>query len=306
MTMEFDNHNVTKAQSPTEAQSPADTALRDPAADPGRGWPDSLQHPDQASVKEAASADDADIRAGELEAEIVQTRADMTETIEAIGNKLEPGNVVREAKETVRSATFGKVEQMAMGAQQTWDDVRRGDAGGIVETIRRNPIPAGMVAVGLGFLFMNRASVNGGSSRSWTDQRQAGPYTGYSGFGYGGDAYGRASEEQRWTDAARSTASRTASGVRETFGTVGDNVGEMADQAGETVGEFTGTLADRASQVPERAGEWAQLGTSRAQSLLVRTLSSSEWSPWPLGRPPQCSSRRRSRSDRPLAQPASA
>ena len=49
---------------------------------------------------------------------------------------------------------------MTTGMQETWDDVRRGNASGIVDTITRNPIPAAMVALGVGLLFMNRGAAS--------------------------------------------------------------------------------------------------------------------------------------------------
>src|SRR5215204_7060992 len=97
--------------------------------------------------------DDPEARVDQLTNEIDETRGDLSETLEAIGDKLDPGNIAREASQTVRSATVGKVEQMTYGAQETWRDVRTGNTGSIVDTITSNPIPAGMIALGVGMLF---------------------------------------------------------------------------------------------------------------------------------------------------------
>jgi len=106
--------------------------------------------------QQAPKDDDPEARVEQLTSEIDDTRGDLTQTIEAIGEKLDPSNIAREATESVKGATLGKVEQMTYGAQETWRDVRTGNTGSIVDTITSNPIPAGMVALGIGMLFMNR------------------------------------------------------------------------------------------------------------------------------------------------------
>ena len=96
-----------------------------------------------------AGADDGEVEVEVIVAQIEETRGDLSETIDEIGRRLEPGNVAREAGETVRTAATRKVDDMTTGIQDTWTDVRRGDASGIVDTIKSNPIPAAMVALGI-------------------------------------------------------------------------------------------------------------------------------------------------------------
>src|SRR3954451_9267781 len=81
-------------------------------------------------------------------AEIEETREDLTATVEAIGERLSPANVIGDAKQTVRDATVGRVEETVQTMQQTanrfMDDPARTaqeTGSGIVESIRQNPIP---------------------------------------------------------------------------------------------------------------------------------------------------------------------
>ena len=145
------------------------------------------------------SAGDADLdedssrRARELESEIAHTRAEMSETIEAIQEKLRPANLVSDATEKVKSATTEKVKNMADTASETAQDVMRGSrerAYDMVEGAKQNPIPALMIGAGVAWLLMssrNRGDQYGGSS-TWSRSRTSrGAYS-------GGEDYYRSTE----------------------------------------------------------------------------------------------------------------
>lgn len=177
--------------------------------------------------------EEAELEAERIEADIDRTREQMSETVEAIGEKLDPRNVVSEAKETVREATIGKVEQMASTAGRSAQDT----GAGLMSTIRANPIPAAMTAIGVGWLLMNRRQPYGYGS----DARWSGP---------GSDYFG----ERRYRD---DTGSNPADAVRGVIDRAGASAGEMTDRAGETVGD-----------VREQVGEVAWQARSQVERLL--------------------------------------
>ena len=114
----------------------------------------------------ASDSDDTDRRTREIRAEIEQTRGEMSETIDAIQEKLRPGNVVAEAKERVKSATTERVRQMADSASETAHNAyeqTRQMAGQVVEGARSNAIPAAMICVGTAWLLFDRYRNNRGS-----------------------------------------------------------------------------------------------------------------------------------------------
>jgi hypothetical protein len=98
--------------------------------------------------------------------DIEETREEMTGTVEEIGDRLDPKNIVEDAKQTVKAATVGKVEDMATTAEglatEATETVR--DVGSdVIDTITRNPVPAAMVGLGIGWLIMSGRSSKAGS-----------------------------------------------------------------------------------------------------------------------------------------------
>jgi ElaB/YqjD/DUF883 family membrane-anchored ribosome-binding protein len=203
---------------------------------------------------EVAEGDETNPEVERLAQEIEETRGGMNETLDELGQRLDPANIVAGAKETVREATVGKVEQMATSAGEMVSDAgttARQTGEGLVETIKRNPVPAAMAGIGLGWLWMNRDK---GQSMSWSQSRDgqgrymsgygaSGYGTGYTGQGYGersvGDRIGEAGEEigRRASDVASTvgeTASDVADKARMTAGQVPDQVGMVGQQVGDT------------------------------------------------------------------------
>ena len=167
--------------------------------------------------------------------DIEETREEMTITVEEIGDRLDPRNIVEGAKETVKAATVGKVEDMANTAGSIASDATetvREAGSGIMQTITSNPIPAAMAAIGLGWLAMNRRQSNRGS---WTRY----PY----GSGYGSSA-------DRWSDQARGSGYRDSD--YEQFGSSAQSAG-MTGQGGGP-GELIGQAQERAGEVADRVG----------------------------------------------------
>ena len=176
-----------------------------------------------------------------LETEIQATRHEMTGTVQTIGERLDPANVVQGAKDTVREATVGKVEQMTSNAMDTATDA----GSGILDTIRKNPIPAAMAAIGIGWLFMNRSDGRGSyrSYGGWNDSWRDSERYGYGTYGdyRGGGVTDRAGET---FDQVGRKAGQVAGDVRST---VGSTVGQLPDQVGSTARDV-GWNAERFAQ----------------------------------------------------------
>ncbi len=92
---------------------------------------------------------------GEIRADIEETRQEMGDTLSELGDRLEPSRLVDQAKENVREATIGRVEETAKGVSEM-----------VMETIKRNPIPAAIAGTGLALLWVNRNSGKGSNGYS--------------------------------------------------------------------------------------------------------------------------------------------
>lgn len=178
----------------------------------------------------------------DLENDIAATRDEMTDTVQTIGERLDPANIVQDAKDTVREATVGKVEQMTSNAMDTATDA----GSGIVETIRRNPIPTAMAAIGIGWLLMNRSDGRPSyrSYAAWNDSWRDSERYGYAGYPSSGRDRGVADRAGETMDQVGRKAGQVADDVRST---VGSTVGQLPDQVGSTAREV-GWNAERLVQ----------------------------------------------------------
>lgn len=107
--------------------------------------------------------DESELRTQEIREEIAQTRVDMSETIEAIQERLTPSHLVAQAGETVRNATTEKVKQMANTAEYAADQVMDSS---FARTVKENPIPAAMIGIGTAWLIAKGRSASSGHRRS--------------------------------------------------------------------------------------------------------------------------------------------
>jgi uncharacterized protein DUF3618 len=124
----------------------------------GRGEESPRDYAD-ASATRPGSDEDTDRRTREIRAEIEQTRGEMSETIEAIQDRLRPSNIVADATERVRTATTERVRNMAESAGETARNAlerTREMTGDFTGMGRQNAIPAAIIGVGVAWLVIDR------------------------------------------------------------------------------------------------------------------------------------------------------
>lgn len=187
--------------------------------------------------EEPAGGDDA----AKIEAAIAETRDEMTGTVEAIGDRLNPATIIDEAKNTVRNATVGRVEDMTSTATETLSGATstvQQTGSGIVETIKQNPVPAAIAGLGIAWLWTHRAQGVKSYENGRYGVRQGDWDTGYGGAG-------------------SSKGSMSSEGI-------GDKIGDAADSVGRRVSGVGDLVAD----VPNQVGGGAESVTRQAQRLL--------------------------------------
>jgi hypothetical protein len=221
---------------------------------------------DDATGGAHTTGQDADPETAEKLGEIEQTRAAMHDTVEEIGDRLAPSTIVQNAKETVRDATVGKVEDMADSASQMFSDAgsTAQEAGyGIVETVRRNPIPAALAGIGIAWLVTHRASPQPRSwdRAGWSERRRSGPYSS-----------GLDTDDRGMTGSVGAKA-----------GAVGEKVGEIGDRVGQKVGQGVDSLSEQAERVGDRVGEVPEEMGYRVHDLSEQARTLIQDSPLAVG-----------------------
>ena len=208
----------------------------------------------------------------ELRVEIEETRVEMSGTIDAIQEKLNPDRLkeqvtdavqqqVETVKENIRDATVGRAEQMV---SNVGDSAQRAGSG-FVETIKQNPIPAALAALGIGWLWTKRSSGSSGPQYDYRGSNGGRTYGGRTYYAGGQPSYGRG---QMYGPSSYGYAPGYGRGQayygadqEDDDQSLGDRVGNVTGQAKDRVGDVTGqakdTVTDAASQAKERVGQFA-------------------------------------------------
>jgi ElaB/YqjD/DUF883 family membrane-anchored ribosome-binding protein len=217
--------------------------------------PDALGHdmPDDMSVPPALARRDDNPDAGNsdtsdldgIHGDIEQTRSQMSETIDAIQERLSPQHLVAEAKASVRDATIGRVEHMVDSARTSAQQA----GGGFVDTIRENPVPVALIGIGLGWLFMRGR--NRPRPYPQTAYGRAYPYAYPSqqpnGYGYSQQP-GQYHQADRLRDKTGQLAGQAQDKLQDLGNQVQDKVQQFGGQAQDTLQQFGDQAQDQMLQ----------------------------------------------------------
>lgn len=222
-----------------------------------------------------------------LKADIQQTRSEMSQKINQIQERLDPTRLKEQAQETVRSAVTDSTDALV--------NYVRGNAGDfgytVVETIKRNPVPAALVGLGLGWLIFKSFSSpssdwqdnddytygerhNGGRSADYGDQSRysyeeggqslSGQYQGGSRYG-GTQGYGYSAQSSSGASYSSGSSGQEEPGrVGQVVQSAQEKASDVLDQARDTAGQLTGQVQETAQQ----AGQYVQekVGQVREQA----------------------------------------
>jgi gas vesicle protein len=189
----------------------------------------------------------------EIREQIKDTRSRMSDTLDQLGERLNPHNLKEQVKDSIREATVGRVSHMA---RQARDQVMSAERS-LVRTARENPIPAAMIGVGLAWIMLNRRR-NGHDGYSASASRLS---------DYGDDA-------ERYELGSSSIDGEESHGLRHGVERVRDTAAELGDRVKERASELGETIKDTASSVGERTADMARgvgRGTKRMASAVGDT-----------------------------------
>jgi ElaB/YqjD/DUF883 family membrane-anchored ribosome-binding protein len=176
-----------------------------------------------------------------------------------IQQRLSPERLTREAKDKIKEATIGKVEEMADMAAHKANHWRYS----IMDTIKQNPIPAALTGIGLGWLLMEGMRSPDRQEyryRSIYDYDTHHLYAPEGQEGYYEKDYEPGmvrNVQHKMSDAAHTVQDKTSQAVQ----SVKDTASNVADAVSDTASNVATTVSDTASNVAHGAKEM----TYRAQ-----------------------------------------
>jgi len=232
-----------------------------------------------------ADEQDEDVtrRTREIRHDIEQTREELSETVEAIQEKLRPRNIVAGATQRVKTATTERVREMVDNAGEAAQDAAsyaRERLEGTYDSVRTNPIPAAMIGIGAAWLLMQRSGGNRGyrqnaNSRSYTGGETSRDYTARD-YPYraGNPSWSNASEESGFFHRVRNNPIPAA------LATIGlswlafsDGEGDREVGRDRYAGSYGAYGTDRYRRAPRSGDE----STTEGESLVDRAKESAEY-----------------------------
>lgn len=228
----------------------------------------------------------------QIRADIERTRAGMSETIDALQEKLSPERIMEQvkekvqeqaadaldsAKQAVKDATIGKAGKLMDNVSESVGYATRKlgtamDESTMLSTIKENPLPFMLIGAGLGWLAFNKRSssrsdryykdrlrgdyrsIPGGSDR-WERERR-----GFSGQYGQSEQYGQSqqygqSEQRGYVESAKETVSQVADRTQEAVSSAASNVRNAASTVADKTREQVNYLSEQAGEQARRAGD---------------------------------------------------
>src|SRR6185295_8734140 len=166
-----------------------------------------------------------------IEREIEETRARMSQNIDELGDRLSPSNLKQEAKDAIRNVASDAVSNVGEQARRTGSR--------LVDVIRENPLP--VIAVGAGVTWLLKQRSSGGVS----GDRMAR-------YGYTGPDRRQGGSWQHGTG-VKAKVGDAVSGVKDSMNEAASGIkgraGELADEAQDRMGELGGQARRQTQRV---------------------------------------------------------
>ena len=200
-----------------------------------------------------------------IRADIRETRERLGDTLEEIGDRLNPKHLTEQVKDNLRDATIGRARHVARTAADRVNDTRYS----IMDTIRDNPIPAAMIGIGLAWLLINKRrehtdvyTATSGNADAYRGAAAAG-YTSYGSdadYAYAGAPYGGGTSAYAGGASSGATGGAYAGGTYAagSYGTDADeHESGKLDRARERASDLGHQARDRAGNAAHRARDTA-------------------------------------------------
>ena len=211
---------------------------------------------------------------GVIRHQIKETRVQMGQTIEQIQERLSPENLKEQAKESIREAAIGKVEEMTNKAEREMKSWRRR----LTHTVKENPVPAALIGIGIGWLMISDSDSDDYDSEYYYSSnvnRYQTPSYDRSGrstrSGRGEDRTWAGEKVQELREDAGSAVGRAKEYTSSVAESVQESTSDMMEQAERRVTEIGDQVRETAVDTRDRVRETAADLEARAQQTMRRT-----------------------------------
>ncbi|MEO7095344.1 MAG: DUF3618 domain-containing protein [Polyangiales bacterium] len=198
----------------------------------------------------------------DLSRELEMAKAKVQEEVHAA--KLAVQQELHHARMALRDATVGKVENMVHDARDAVSDAGTS----ILDTIKENPIPSAMLAIGLGWLLLGgkKTSTRRAQTRGSIRNARLDHDDGYGDRGYDG-AYGERSLVERGRGAIGGAMRTAGDGVSGVAHRIQDGASSVANRAGAVMHDVEDSVGSVASRATEGAAHLARDARDEAMYL---------------------------------------
>jgi ElaB/YqjD/DUF883 family membrane-anchored ribosome-binding protein len=213
--------------------------------------------------RDAQSARPSDVEVSrelaEMRRDIARTRAEMAETMYVIRQRLSPEHLKQQAKD----ATVGRAKEAVDDARSQVKSVRQS----AMETIRQNPVPAAMVALGLGWLIVEGKGPRAEYAPSYYSPGYS-RVNQFSGRVQDTDQVGNMAE-QSTAFKAKLAAEEKASQVGDVVEQVQDRVAHLPDEAKAKADELRVEVQQQAEYAKSKVGEYVHQNPLAAGAIAL-------------------------------------
>lgn len=178
----------------------------------------------------------------DIEREVETTRGSLDRTLEALKERMTPGQLVDE----VMDAMGGPVQEMASN---------------LGRRVRANPLPLALIGAGVAWLVFSRG--HSAERRSWRSSDDydfepdyaGAPQSGYLGMDYDPNTVGQEGDGDGRIERVKNAARGGADRARQAMSSARSAVSDRADDARQRAGQLADTARQRASEYGSRARE---------------------------------------------------
>lgn len=211
-----------------------------------------------------------------VRSQIDATRSRLSSHLDKIQERLQPETIKQQAQDAIQNALTDSMEsakeQVNGYVQQIdWNDVRDG----VLDSVRRNPVPAALIGIGLGWMFLN----GGRNGENSTNRRRRNaaqpPYQHGLGWreetpqmgvpGKKGDK--RQNGENHYSAQSESSGESLGAQVKEKTSEI---VGQVKDTIYQQTANLAAPVQNKAEEIGEGMSEWLEQWQQSGES-------NSEW-----------------------------